>query len=355
MVASSGKAKSASRFSEEQVGSQSYLNRHNTEMFTEGKSFSGNERDKLFLNRGDGTFADVSDLSGCDSPNDGRAVLANDFDGDGDVDLFVHELQRERHALYRNDRARDGAFVKVRLRATRGQWEGIGATIYGKRLSTTVAQVASRGSGFVSCPAPEGVFGLGDDPELELSVRWPGGEVESFGKVARGSRVLLVEGAGKPEPFTESPVEFADPGPAGLRIAVGEELGAFRVADASGDVSEVSGRALAGGETLYLNFWASWCASCIGELPALEQLNEQAGVRVLGLSVDVADDRETARRMFEGRASYATHYLLGKDEGEAGDFGGLSEAFDFERLPIPTTLVVNPDGRVERVITGALE
>ena len=57
------------------------LARHNAQMFEEGRSFSGNERDKLFLNRGDGTFADLSDLAGCDSPNDGRAVIACDFSG----------------------------------------------------------------------------------------------------------------------------------------------------------------------------------------------------------------------------------------------------------------------------------
>lgn len=353
MVASSSKAASASRFSTENVGDQSYLNRHNTEMFSEGKSFSGNERDKLFLNRGDGTFADVSDLSGCDSPNDGRAVLANDFDDDGDVDLFVHELQRERHAFYRNDRDRDGSFVKVRLRATTGQWEAVGATIYGKTERGTVAQVASRGAGFVSCAAPEWIFGLGESASLELSVLWPGGARENFGTVERGARVLLVEGSGKPESWEAKPVEFADPGPAGLHIAVGEELSEFWAADAAGDILTLSGKKLAEGEKLYLNFWASWCASCVAELPALQKLDSAEGSHVIGLSVDIADDRPLAKRLFEGRAEYPTYYMLGKDE--RGGFGGLAEYLDLDRLPIPTTLVIDAQGRLERVISGAID
>ena len=130
MVASSAKSQSSKAFESQSVGNAGYLNRHNTQMFQDGRSFSGNERDKLWIGNGDASFADLSDLSGADSQNDGRAVLAADFDDDGDVDLFVHELQRERHALYRNDLNGDyGSFLKVRLRASTGHYEAIGATV----------------------------------------------------------------------------------------------------------------------------------------------------------------------------------------------------------------------------------
>ena len=97
------------------------------QIIEEGRSFSGNERDKLFLNRGDGTFADCSDLSACDDPNDGRGVIAADFDDDGDVDMFIHHTQRERHTLQRNELGEGDGFLKVRLRATTAQYEAIGA------------------------------------------------------------------------------------------------------------------------------------------------------------------------------------------------------------------------------------
>ena len=49
MVASSLKPEEACEsVSTESVGNARHLNRHNTQMFTDGKSFSGNERDKLF-------------------------------------------------------------------------------------------------------------------------------------------------------------------------------------------------------------------------------------------------------------------------------------------------------------------
>src|ERR1700689_3520092 len=44
-----------------------------------------------------------------------------------------------------------------------------------------------------------------------------------------------------------------------------------------------------GGKLLILNFWATWCAPCVQEVPSLDQLERQLGQRglvVLGVSVD---------------------------------------------------------------------
>ena len=212
----------------QEVGSSAYLARHNAQMFEEGRSFSGNERDKLWFNRGDGTFADVSSLSGADSPNDGRAVITADFDDDGDVDLFVHNIQRERHGLFRNELGSlCGGFVKARLQATTSQYEAIGAVVTVTGANGAQAQVLSRGAGFSSCQPPELVFGLGGAEEGSIEVRWPGGTVESFGTVPTDSRLLLVEGSGEPTPFEAKPAPLPDPLPAGLKVAVGDRIPPF--------------------------------------------------------------------------------------------------------------------------------
>ena len=93
----------------ETVGSQAYFKRHYFEkIFAEGWSFSGFERNKVFLNRQDGTFLDISGVSGADSPTDGRGTVFGDFDNDGDTDVFVHTTQKSRHLLFRNDRGSSG-------------------------------------------------------------------------------------------------------------------------------------------------------------------------------------------------------------------------------------------------------
>ncbi len=62
----------------------------------------------LWLNRGDGTFADEALLAGCSVNANGKAeasmgVDAGDFDGDGDLDLFMAHLSSETNTLYLND------------------------------------------------------------------------------------------------------------------------------------------------------------------------------------------------------------------------------------------------------------
>ena len=343
----------AEAFEGQEVGDASYLNRHNTQMFEAGRSFSGNERHKVWLNNGDATFSDLSDLSGADSPNDGRGVIAADFDDDGDVDLFVHCLQRERHELYRNDLGAAAGFVKVRLRATTGQHEAIGATVIATVGERSTAQVLSRGAGFVSAQAPELVFGLGGAEGARLAVRWPSGELEDFGEVASASRVLLVEGAGSPEAFEARTTSLPDPLPRGLRVTVGQALPRLAVLDAAGEESVLDPKALADGKPLYVNLWASYCGSCVKELPDLEALHQGDQTNVVAISMDAPTDLHEAHALFEKRgATFPAYYLGAKDDGRAEPIGSV---VDIERLPIPSTLVVGPDGVVEAIISGPIE
>ena len=54
------------------VNAETYMGVHSAQMFKDGLSFSGHERNKTWINAG-GRFVDLSDVSGADSPNDARA------------------------------------------------------------------------------------------------------------------------------------------------------------------------------------------------------------------------------------------------------------------------------------------
>lgn len=313
MVASSIKASKSDSLLSEGVGNARYLSRHNNQMFKEGRSFSGNERDKVWINRGDGTFADLSQFSGADSPNDGRSVVAADFDDDGDVDLFVHELQRERHALYRNELNTDfGNFVKVRLRATNGQYEGIGTLVTAVTRSSKTVQVLSRGAGIASCQVPELIFGVGQAKQVDLLVQWPGGHSDVFKDVAAGSRVLLVEGAEEVEAFAAKPQPLPDPLPAGLTVRIGETLADFTVQDTSGADVAFDVKAMAAGKTLYLNLWASYCGPCVKEIPDLQSMADGGEVNVVAISVDIESAKQRAGKIMANRGgTYPAFYLQG--------------------------------------------
>ncbi len=62
----------------------------------------------LWINQGDGTFVDEALFAGCAVNGDGRSeasmgVDAGDFDNDGDLDLFLTHFADETHTLFQND------------------------------------------------------------------------------------------------------------------------------------------------------------------------------------------------------------------------------------------------------------
>src|SRR5215469_8596641 len=74
--------------------------------------YVGNENgpNQLFLNRGDGTFRNISHSAGVDLTAYTKAVVAADYDDDGFVDLYVANYRGD-NALFHNNH--DGTFTDV--------------------------------------------------------------------------------------------------------------------------------------------------------------------------------------------------------------------------------------------------
>jgi thiol-disulfide isomerase/thioredoxin len=343
--------------SKQDVNAGSYVSFHNGQMFEDGLSFSGFERNKVWINTGE-AFADLSNVSGSDTPNDSRAVVAADFDDDGDADLFVHSIQRERHGLYRNDILEPGTgagFLKIRLRATTGQHEAIGAIVTVDGPAGSVSQVMSRGAGFLSCQVPELIFGLGGKKQAAVSVRWPGGDVESFGSVAANATLRLVEGAGRPEHVERLVRPLPDPMPPGLALEEGEVLPRLAVADAGGEPTVLDVAQLSQGKPVLLNFWASYCAPCVAELPLLQRRHEEGELSVIALSVDVLADRETARAQLEAVGAEFPVFFLAQGGRPPEGAEAIDALIDLDRLSLPTSLALFPEGRLESILRGPLQ
>ena len=88
------------------------------ERLDEGMSFSGNERNCVFLNPGSrepARFANASAVSGLDFPDDARGLAFFDWDGDGDLDLGFSNRTAPRIRLMRNAAPPSGNFVSFTL------------------------------------------------------------------------------------------------------------------------------------------------------------------------------------------------------------------------------------------------
>lgn len=77
---------------------------------------------RLFRNRGDGTFEDVTSKAGVTRTNWGQSVSVGDFNNDGHDDLFVTAFGK--NALYKNNG--DGTFIDLAVKAgvseNRSKW-----------------------------------------------------------------------------------------------------------------------------------------------------------------------------------------------------------------------------------------
>ena len=329
----------------EGVGSDRYKSDHMGMIFQEGLSFSGFERNKVFLGKAGG-YVDLSSISGADSESDCRAVLVADFDDDGDCDVFVNAIQRDCHHLFRNDLPRDNTrrSIKVRLRATKGQRDAVGAIVKITSSVGTQARVLSCGSGFESQNADEFVFGLGVDDKARFSVRWPGRETEDFGMLAADGRYLLVEGTGEPAPFGAKTFKIPDPSPRGVKVQVGDSMASLDVTTVDGKPHKVG---LTADIPVLVNFWSTTCRSCLAEMPELVRLHAEKKYRVVAVSLDPDSRVAVVDRIKKKLGMNFEVFRVGDAQ--------VDKLFDTSRLGIPVTFVLDKNGRVERILQGRVK
>jgi peroxiredoxin len=100
------------------------------------------------------------------------------------------------------------------------------------------------------------------------------------------------------------------------------------------------------GRTVVVNFWATWCAPCVAEMPSLQALHESLaddGVRVL--AVNMQENPSRVRAFVERLA--LTFTVVRDPDGRTGRAWGARA--------LPTSFVIAPDGRVALVAMGEVD
>ena len=102
------------------------------------------------------------------------------------------------------------------------------------------------------------------------------------------------------------------------------------------------------GKYLVVNFWATWCAPCVEEMPQLDQLQRRfapRNVAILGIGIET---RERVQR-FRDRLGLQLPLL-------AGGYDAMSLARDFgdNQEVLPYTVLLSTKGRLLRSRAGAL-
>lgn len=99
------------------------------------------------------------------------------------------------------------------------------------------------------------------------------------------------------------------------------------------------------GTPAVLNFWATWCAFCVEEMPDIEEVHQQLGDRVTVVGIDQDDSVEEARTLAE-RTGVTYRLVVDAD-------GSYFRAVQGRGMP--TTVFVDADGTIVHRHSGPLD
>lgn len=146
------------------------------------------------------------------------------------------------------------------------------------------------------------------------------------------------------------------PGRAPAPILTGE-MANFEISEAATIAPEISFSDADGnpltladfdGRVVLLNLWATWCAPCVHEMPTLDRLQARLGgerFEVVALSIDRGGADDVLPFFAEHGLDHLNVYL--------DTAGAAPSAFD--AIGLPTTLLIDADGRLVGRYTGPAE
>lgn len=122
-------------------------------------------------------------------------------------------------------------------------------------------------------------------------------------------------------------------------VEVGDMAPDFTLVDLEGNTHTLSDYR---GEGVFLNFWGTWCGPCKREMPAMEKCaNEYKDEGVNVLAVNIAESDLKVQAFAE---TYDLTFPIVIDKTKS-----VRDAYNIR--PLPTTLLVGPDGIVKKIIT----
>ena len=98
------------------------------------------------------------------------------------------------------------------------------------------------------------------------------------------------------------------------------------------------------GKVVLLNFWATWCIPCREEIPILNAMQQELagnGLKIVGASLE--DSAEGIQQYEQSVGKFDYEVVVGGTEAQKA-FGGT---------PLPTTYLIDREGRIRQKIIGA--
>jgi peroxiredoxin len=125
-------------------------------------------------------------------------------------------------------------------------------------------------------------------------------------------------------------------------LKVGDNAPDFALVDLDGIEHQISKYR---GQGVFLNFWGTWCAPCKKEMPAMGRQYEvykEQGVQILAVNIAESDFKV---RSFAKQYGMNFPTLIDKTKS-------VMQTYNVK--PLPTTFLINPEGKIVRIITGEM-
>lgn len=151
--------------------------------------------------------------------------------------------------------------------------------------------------------------------------------------LAAGVAVFLLRPGAAPGADHAEPDIGATPAAANEQVPAG-----IKLADLDGRAFTLDGYR---GKLVIVNFWATWCAPCLHEIPVLVKMQERYGAKGFQLIGPAVDDIEEAKRAAPG-LKFNYPVAVGTPE----DMLDLMTDLGNEQGGLPFSVVITPDGKI---------
>jgi tetratricopeptide (TPR) repeat protein/peroxiredoxin len=359
-----GKSPSSSNPSESYEHGWNAIN----ELIRSDSSWSGNERNVLYLNNHDGTFSEISGAVGLDFPDDSRSFVLADLDHDGRQEMILKNRNAPQLRLLRNSMKEIGNSIIFRLRGQKSNRDAIGASVTVETQGHRQTKYLQAGSGFLAQHSKELFFGVGKTQgEIRATIRWPSGQTQVFERLPVNRRIEIQEGSPNFDatPFAPEPTAWLQTAkeveretiPSSIQTWLIQPLAApdFALADLAGDLRDLQSSR---GNFIFLLFWASYALESVDQLRKLRQqwgAINGSGLRVVGVNTD---DQVDLGRLREFGAKEKFPFLNLLATSEVTGIYNILYRFLFDRhrdMPLPCSFLIDSSGMIVKVYQGTVD